>query len=59
MLQMSDYLLSEWHRLTAIDHAAAAFHDHIADDLFAIAEFLNKIADKGCEIDFEIDQVLL
>jgi hypothetical protein len=56
---MSDYLLSEWHRLTAIDHAAAAFHDHIADDLFAIAEFLNKIADKGCEIDFEIDQVLL
>ncbi len=56
---MPDYLLSKWYRFAAVNHTTAAFHDHVSNDLFAVAEFLNEVANKRCEVDFEIDQILL
>ena len=44
VLQVLDYLACERDRLTAIYQIAAAIHDHVADDLFAIAELLDQVA---------------
>ena len=59
VLQVLDYLLGKGNRFASIDHTAAAFHDHISDDLFAIAEFFNEVAQKRREVDFQVDQIFL
>jgi len=59
VLQVLDYLLRKGHRFASIDHTAAAFHHHISDDLFAITEFFDQVAQKRCEVDFQVDQIFL
>jgi len=52
VLQVLDYLLGKGNRFASIDHTAAAFHDHVSDDLFAITQLFNQVAKERCEVDF-------
>jgi len=59
MLQVFDYLQRKWNRLTLRNHAIAAFHDHVADNLLTVAHFLDQVAQKRLEVLLQIDKFLL
>lgn len=59
VLQVFNDLGSEWHWFAPIDQIAAAIHNHVSDHLLAVAEFLDKVAQKRVEIELKIDEVLL
>jgi hypothetical protein len=41
------------------NQTAAAFHDHVSYDLFAVTELLHKVSKQAREIELQVDHVFL
>ena len=50
---------SEGNRLASVNQIAAAVHNHVSNDLLAVTQFLDQVAEERGKVDFQIDEVLL